>query len=190
MMDIDFRLRSDDQMTQLAIKNGIHSWQTLLKHVRGLPYGRNANRWDFGLVLKEGQGSCSSKHALLKSIATYHDMKDIKLILGIYKMNRKNTPGIGQALESFSIDYVPEAHCYLSFGKDRYDYTSPQSSFATIENDILSEIEIIPEQVSEHKITLHQDYIKNWIMVESILIDFDQIWKVRELCINNLSLKL
>ena len=47
------------------------SFEELIVKVKNLPYGRNANRYDFSLVLSENKGTCSSKHAFLKSFGRF-----------------------------------------------------------------------------------------------------------------------
>lgn len=87
-------LNSNKTLTYLAKSKGLHTWNELLYHVRQLPYGRNKSRTDFSLVISEAKGTCSSKHAFLKSIADENEFP-VKLILCLYKMSEKNTPGIG-----------------------------------------------------------------------------------------------
>jgi hypothetical protein len=186
-MNSNYPLSSKDQLTKLAKSYGIKSWIELTTFVKNLPYGRNKNRTDIGLVLSERKGSCSSKHALLKKIADLNNIPNIKLVLGIYKMNQSNTPKIGTALEQYTIDYIPEAHCYLSIDNKRLDFTSNKSGFENIQKDILQEIEIEPEQVSVFKVEFHQAYIKNWLLENGSEYDFNQIWVIREKCIENLT---
>ena len=70
-------------------------WDELVSYIKELPYGRISNREDLTLVLSEQKGSCSSKHVLLKTVAVENQMEDVGLFIGIYKMTRENTPGIG-----------------------------------------------------------------------------------------------
>ena len=55
------------------------------------PYGRNVATSDMLAVLNERKGTCGTKHALLKSLATERALP-IRLMLGIYEMNARNTP--------------------------------------------------------------------------------------------------
>jgi hypothetical protein len=56
---------------------------------------------------------------------------------------------------------------------------------------ILEEIEILPYQVNEFKVNYHQNFLKKWIENQNkksdFVINFDAIWKLREVCIYNLS---
>lgn len=186
-MKSNYSLDSKDQLTILLNSKGINTWSELTDFVQKLPYGRNSNRKDVSLVLKEEKGSCSSKHAFLKKIAELNNLVDCKLYLGIYKMNNVNTPNIGFELIDNQIDYIPEAHCYLSINGQKHDFTSVNSSFSKIENDIITEIEISIEQVDEYKVEFHKNYLRNWVKKSQPKFDFEEIWRIREKCIRNLS---
>lgn len=180
-------LHSDGYVTRLARELGIEDWNKLLQHVRALPYGRNANRSELDLVIREGQGTCSSKHAMLKEVALENQLDDVKLILAMYKMNLENTPGIGSHIEKAGLDYLPEAHCYLKLNGTRVDLTSAESDIGRIERDILEEIEIAPEQVSSYKVDYHKRYIEEWKAQEGLPQSFEELWAIREKCIASLS---
>lgn len=180
-------LSSQDAWTQLLVSEGISTWKDALEYVKKIPYGRNTNRDDFSLVVKENKGTCSSKHAFLKEIANRNGITDVDLIIGIYKMNEKNTQ-IGYILSDNQLKYLPEAHCYLRQKNKTIDVTNIHSEFEKLKNDVLVEISIQPNQVIEEKISIHQDFIKKWINDQKIALTFDQIWSIREQCIKQLSL--
>ena len=56
---ISTSLSSSDVLTQELNNSGIYSWEDVLIYVKNIPYGRNANREDLSLVLKENKGTCS-----------------------------------------------------------------------------------------------------------------------------------
>lgn len=180
-------LNASETLSSLMIAKEITNWQETLAYIKHLPYGRNSNRVDLSLVITEEKGTCSSKHALLKAIANENKIEAIQLILGMYKMNPNNTPGIGNFITESGLIYIPEAHCYLKINGERVDVTSPASSIAKIEKDILSEIEITPDQVAEWKVDYHKQFIRDWRISEGINMNFDGIWNLRENCISSLS---
>jgi len=165
----------------------LNNFLELIERVKQIPYGRNANRSDFSLVLKENKGTCSSKHAFLKDFADKNQIENVHLFIGIFKMNEQNTPKIAPLLTKNQLAYIPEAHCYLKVNGKVVDATTENSFFTTIEKDVLEEIEIQPNQVAEFKVTLHQKYIKDWITNKNISLSFDEIWTIREQCIQKLS---
>ena len=186
-MNSDYKLTSKDKLSELAKSNGIGTWNELTEFIKNLPYGRNINRTDFGLVLSEQKGTCSSKHALLKSIADLNNVPNVELIIGIYRMTESNTPKIGTELTENSIEFIPEAHCYIKINGKRTDLTSEQSEFKKIEKDIIQEREIEPKQVAEFKVDYHKEFIKKWLEETKSEFEFDHIWRIREKCIVNLT---
>lgn len=188
-------LTSKDNLTLQLQKLGITDWESLTNYIQNLPYGRNTNRHDLSLVLTEQKGTCSSKHAFLKKIADFNELKSIGLYIGIYKMNSANTPKIGNVLSenefSYTLGYIPEAHCYLKVNGKEYDFTNSTSDFEKLRQDILEEIEIEAHQINEFKVNYHQEFLKKWSTnqnkLSDFVINFESLWKLRERCILNLS---
>ncbi len=165
----------------------ISDFKSICIYVQKLPYGRNSNRHQPELVMKEAKGTCSSKHAFLKMVADRNQHNEVKLILGIFKMNHLNTPGIGNILVNAKVDFIPEAHCYLKIGDRRYDFTNSESDISKIQKDILGEKEIKPQSVAEFKVKFHQSFLKNWLKENETPYSFNEIWKLREDCIKALA---
>ena len=163
------------------------NFETLIEKVKNIPYGRNANRYDFSLVLSENKGTCSSKHAFLKDFADKNEIENVKLYIGIFKMNETNTPKLGDLLSNNKIKYIPEAHCYLKINQVPVDVTTVDSFYDKIKQDIVEEIEISPNQVSDFKVTYHKAFLKNWIKETNQNNTFEEIWEIREQCISKLS---
>ena len=68
-------------VTALFSEAGIEDFHGAARHLLGLPYGRTWDRSKPALVLTEGRGTCSSKHALLAELA--HELGlDVRLTLG------------------------------------------------------------------------------------------------------------
>lgn len=179
-------LTAKDNLTQQVLNLNIGNWGDLLSFIQQLPYGRNQNREDLSLVLSEGKGTCSSKHAFLKKIAMLNNIEQVKLLVGIYRMNKKNTPKIENTIAEHGLEYIPEAHCYLLLNNRRIDITSPLSNIDVLINDVIEEIEIEAEQVNEFKVEYHKNFLRNWIERESINKSFEEIWVIRERCIEKL----
>lgn len=86
-------------------------------------------------VLTEGRGTCSTKHALQRSLqpnSTYRSLS----CLGIYLMSEPNTPGVGSVITRHGLAEIPEAHCYLMHDGVRIDVTrettAPSEPIATV----------------------------------------------------------
>lgn len=159
----------------------------LIEKVKHIPYGRNANRFDFSLLISENKGTCSTKHAFLKDYADKNKIQNVKLYIGIFKINEENTSKIFPLLFENQINYIPEAHCYLKVDGIPLDITTSESFYAKIKNDILEEIEIEPIQVANYKVNYHKDFLKKWIIETNQNKTFNEIWTIREKCIQKLS---
>lgn len=175
----DFPLQSRSALAHDFLGLGLTSYHEAARYIQNLPYGRNSNRADFRLVLREQRGTCSTKHALLAQLAKEHNI-DVNLTLGMYEMNEKNTAGTGNILRYYRLDSLPEAHCYLMYNGTRFDLTRRVG--ATEQNvDFLMEETILPEQIGEYKVEQHRVFLRQWCV--AIGLDFNLAWKIREECI-------
>ncbi|SMC41307.1 hypothetical protein [Moheibacter sediminis] len=181
----DFILISEKSISKKFQKLEINSFSEAMKFIKNLPYGRNSNRENFLLVLNEMKGTCSSKHALLKKLAIENQKAEVKLMLGIFRMNGKNTPKIKNTLNEFNLDYIPEAHNYLKIHNQIFDCTTSNSSELNFVNDLILEIEIQPSQVIDFKVEFHKNFLNDWIKSKSFSLE--EIWIIREKCIADLS---
>lgn len=122
-MNYNFEIKSDQEISQLFLKNNCCDFHSASEFIRNLSYRRNLNKDNLATVFIDGCGTCSTKHAVLQKLAEENYQTDFKLILGIFKMNGNNTPQIKSVLETYNIDYIPEAHNYLKFKNEVLDFT-------------------------------------------------------------------
>lgn len=185
----DFELTSDQQFSAAFREVGVHSFVQACQYVARLPYGRNANRSDFELVLSEGKGTCSSKHALLAFLANENAQDSVELMVGIFLMSPETHPQLAAFFEQHQLTVIPEAHCYLRIEGKRFDFTTKDSSMERIESKIVREQRVEPNQVIDWKIKIHQDYISKWLQRNpQITYDFDTLWQLREEMIAQLAI--
>jgi hypothetical protein len=171
------------------IQAGLCDYREAARFVSCLPYGRNATVGDPLIVMHEGRGTCSTKHALLRRLAIEQGI-DVALVIGIYEMHERNTPGIKPTLNKYGLAMLPEAHCYLRFREFRIDVTheigaKPPETVARF----LYEEEITPEQIGAYKTTLHRNFLQRWLAETGTAAgrDIEEIWRIREECIAALS---
>jgi hypothetical protein len=173
------------EITRAFVSAGANDFRAAARYVHALPYGRNSSRTDPLIVIREHRGACSTKHAILARLA--HEQRlEIALVIGIYRMNERNTPGVGRVLAASGLEYVPEAHCYLRYLGDRIDVTREIASGpAEPIAHFLYEEDIAPEQIGDYKIALHQRWMREWIASPDgpSGLSFDELWKIREACI-------
>ena len=178
----NFALDGKARLDAAFVALGKRDYHAAARHVRRLPYGRNSDRADYGSVLEEGRGTCSTKHALLAALARDHGLP-VELRLSIYEMDGRNTPGVGPVLARYGLDGVPEAHCYLAYRGARVDLTRvvPTDPIQTF----LYEETIEPAGIGAYKVDLHRRFVREWTTEREL--DFGFVWRIREECIDALS---
>ncbi|MDZ7728144.1 MAG: transglutaminase domain-containing protein [Dehalococcoidia bacterium] len=180
----DFEIVTDGAASALARATGCTTFRETARQVWNLPYGRNSNRADPLLVLTEGRGTCSTKHAYLAALAREAGVP-LELVLGIYMMSEANTPGVGPVLDRHSLEAIPEAHCYLRVDGERIDLTHPPDALPGEPIDtFLHEEPVEPHQVGDYKQRFHRDYMGRWLQEPGAPpLTPDDAWAIREACI-------
>jgi hypothetical protein len=164
---------------------GIHNLYDAIHYIHQLPYSRISKKSDPSLVLTEKCGTCSPKHALIATLAKELNI-ELVLCTGILIMNAKNMPAIAGILKEYALNGIPEAHVYLKYNHQKLDVTFPnQNIFKSY--GYVKEMNITPEQITNFKDEWHRQAIEEWIKTEKLTYQLDEIWKIRELCINALS---
>jgi hypothetical protein len=182
--EFDFSIRTVGAISQCFLERGIRDFNSAVGFVHGLPYGRNVDKDNLLTVFSDCCGTCSTKHALLKQLAIEEGIEGVQLMLCIYKMGVANTPAARKVLERYGLPYLPEAHNYLRINGDILDVTRHGWSIVPYQDDIVSEIEIAPGQITEFKVAYHKQGISNWLTSEpSILYSAEELLAIREECI-------
>ncbi len=178
-------LKSVGPVTAAFMARGITDFQAAGRYLQALPYGRTANRAHFSAVLHESRGTCSTKHALLATLA-HEQQLPVVLTLGIYEMHDYNTPGVGVVLARYGLASLPEAHCYLTYTGTRIDVTRYGAEPTVPITQFLHEEAIVPEQIGVYKVTLHRQCMQEWVRNNPEMVKgqrFEDLWQIREECI-------
>jgi len=174
-------LRESELGLQLK-KCGVFTFDDALHYINNLPYGRNTNSKIIS-ILEDEKGTCSTKHAFLALLAQENNLP-VKLMLGYYKMNQRNTPQIGNTLNDYNLPFILEGHCYLKYHDQILDATFPGELKNKLDFDILDEQEISPLDL-HNKPFNHKKKLKQWLRSNPNypILDIELLWKVRERCI-------
>jgi hypothetical protein len=185
---LNFDIKPVGTISNHFLANNISTFSEASQFVRKLAYGRNENKADLTTVFADNCGTCSTKHALLKQLAVENNFTELKLITGLFRMNSSYTPKISATLKRHNLDYIPEAHNYLKYGNQILDFTNKTSKPADFENELIEETEIQTDQIADFKINYHKQYLTNWLeKQEALNLTLDELWKIREQCIADLS---
>lgn len=183
----NYRITSTESVSGLLLTQGIHDLMALYTWLRLLPYRRISDKNNLSLTIIEHCGTCSSKHAFFKSVCDLNGYAEFKLCFCVFKMTQGNTPGIGSVLADHGLDYIPEAHCYIKLGEQVIDVTKPEPLYESIRQDILMEEIVELPQLGEYKSKFHISYIDRWRQEIGVNFSTDELWRIREACIYNLT---
>jgi len=184
----DFIIQSKGIISKEFINRNILTFKQALLFVKQLDYGRNEDKNNLATVFTDNCGTCSTKHALLKKLADENNFEEVKLLVGLFKMNKVNTPEISKTLQRNQLEYIPEAHCYLKYEDQILDQTKINSKATDFLEYLIEEIEISPEQITDFKVNYHKSYLANWLAKnKQINLSINDIWKIREQCIQDLA---
>nr|MBC7612341.1 hypothetical protein [Pseudopedobacter sp.] len=182
----NFIIESKGPLSETFRELGIFDFENAALFIKNLPYSRNKNKSKLLSVFADKCGTCGTKHALLKQLATENKI-GVKLMIGIFKMNSLNTPKVAKILGLYGLSYLPEAHNYLRSSNQIIDCSHSKSSEADFINELMVEIEIYPEQIIDFKVAYHKAYLTNWIRENKIQLTLDELWEIREACVLALS---
>lgn len=186
---IEFTIKSFGPISKEFLNRNILSFNAATNFILHLPYKRNTDKTNLLSVFADNCGTCSTKHGLLKQLAIENDITDLQLMIGIVKMNASNTPQIKQRLINAQLEFIPEAHCYLKYNGHVLDYTKPNFKLNPTGDTLLTEIEIMPKQISDYKVQYHQTFIEDWLLSHpQINYTLSSLWELREQCIRDLEI--
>jgi hypothetical protein len=118
----DHPLESNGAVSSQFLQLGIDSFQQACRYVHELPYGYNSDRDDLMILFKEKMGSCTTKHAVIATLALELDLPVAKHI-GIYAMNEAIVSGTDRILQRYGLPHLPMIHCFLVHDRYRVDLT-------------------------------------------------------------------
>jgi hypothetical protein len=115
-------IKSGNIISDTFLSLGIRSFLEACRYVHQLPYGYNSDRDDLMILFKEKMGTCSTKHAVIASLAAELGLP-ITRGVGIYPMTEAVVTGTDKILAEYSLPYVPMIHCFLEYESYRVDLT-------------------------------------------------------------------
>lgn len=184
---INFSIHKDKGIISHEFLNrNIKDFHSACKFISALSYKRNSDKNNIQCVFDDLGGTCSTKHATLRKLALENNCNEVKLILGIFKMDAEYTGKIKNTLERSNLNYIPEAHNYLKIDEEYFDFTKPDSDYAQFKTKLLIEKEIEYDEICEEKISFHKVFLKKWVVEKNISFKLDEIWNIREQCIKDL----
>jgi hypothetical protein len=134
-------------------------------YVHDIPYGYNSTTDDILIIFKEGYGSCTTKHAVIATLAEELSIPVHKMI-GIYAMNEDIVTGTNLILDKYHLPYLPMIHCFLVYDSYRVDLTEGNNNGKkhSIEEFRFTE-KVIPNFSEKDEYLLYKKALKNQILI-------------------------
>lgn len=147
------------------INLGIKTFWEACVYVHELPYGYNSTTDDILIIFKERYGSCTTKHAVIATLAEELNIPVHKMI-GIYPMSEEIVTGTNRILEKYLLPYLPMIHCFLIYDSYRVDLTEGNNNGKnrSIEEFLFTE-QVIPNFSEKDEYLLYKKALKNYVMI-------------------------
>jgi hypothetical protein len=109
-------------MSRKFLELNISSFKEAAIYVHNMEYRYNSNKDDRMILFKDNCGTCTTKHAVIATLAEELDIPLYKYVC-VYKLTEEITTGVNEILKKYEIPYVPLAHCFLVYDKYSFDLT-------------------------------------------------------------------
>ena len=116
------RIEGEGPVSKAFFELGISSLHEACRYVHELPYGYNSDRDDLMILFKEKMGSCTTKHAVIATLAAESGLP-IEKSIGIYAMTEAIVAGAGTIIDKYGLPCVPMVRCLLVYGEHWVDLT-------------------------------------------------------------------
>lgn len=179
----NFDIKDNGSSSRLFLAHHITDFKTACTFIAGLPYKRNTNKEDLATVFTENGGTCSTKHAVLQKLCIENGYEQVKLVLGIFKMDGIYAPSIAPVLQAYGLSYIPEAHNYLLIEGTYLDFTDPGAAYNDFKDKLVQEEFIDYTQITTYKVQQHKRFLASWLQRTQLPYSLDELWQIREKCI-------
>jgi hypothetical protein len=161
---------------------GINGFTDACRYVHGLPYGYNTDRDDLMILFEENKGTCTTKHAVIATLAEELDLP-IEKNIGIYAMTEEIVTGTNEILAKYNLPYVPMIHCFLIYGEYRVDLSEGNINGKNLPiDDFLFTQQVEPNISAKDEYMLFRRALKDHILTRKEMAgkDITQILHARE----------
>lgn len=161
---------------------GVDNFIDACRYVHELPYGYNSDRDDLMILFKENKGTCTTKHAVIATLAEEMNLP-IEKHLGIYAMTEEIVTGTNKILVKYDLPYVPMIHCFLAYGNYRIDLSEGNDNGKNRPiDDFLFTQRIAPNISAKDEYLLYRNALKDHILMRKEMegVTLVQILHARE----------
>lgn len=161
---------------------GVKSFIDACRYVHALPYGYNSNRDDLMILFKENKGTCTTKHAVIATLALELDLP-IEKSIGINAMTEDIVKGTNKILGKYKLPYVPMVHCFLVYRNHRVDLSEGNNNGKNRSIEEFLYIQRVEPNISaKDEYLLYRKALKDYVLTRKEMagVDIKQILRARE----------
>jgi len=142
----------------------IRTFWDACSYILNLPYGYNSKTDDILILFNEGYGSCTTKHAVIATLAEELNIPVYKMV-GVYAMSEEIVTGTNDILKKYDLPYLPMNHCFLVYNSYRIDLTEGNynGKNRSIEDFLFTE-KVFPNISEKDEYLLYKKALKNYIL--------------------------
>jgi hypothetical protein len=178
----DKPISSGEVISDKFLSLGIDRFIDACRYVREMPYGYNTDRDDLMILFKERKGTCTTKHAVIATLAEELGLP-IKKYVGIYAMTQKIVTGTDIILDKYYLPYIPMVHCFLVYRNFRVDLSEGNDNSKNQSLDDFLYIEQVEPNISaKDEYLLYRKALAEHILTRKELagVSIKQILQARE----------
>jgi hypothetical protein len=164
------------------LKINIPTFLDACRFVHKIPYGHNSDRDDLMILFKENKGTCTTKHAVIGTLAAELELAIHKTI-GIYAMTEVIVSGTKEILHKYALPFVPMVHCYLVHDNVRVDLTEGNDNGKNCSIETFLYTQRVPPNISaKNEYLLYRSALKELLTIHEDLagIEMKTILHARE----------
>ncbi len=169
-------------VSRTFIDLGADDFASACRYVHELPYGYNSDRDDLMILFKEKMGSCTTKHAVIATLAAEMGIPVHKYV-GVYAMTETLVTGTGGILERYELPYLPMVHCFLVYKDHRVDLSEGNRNGKNGPiDDFLYMAKVGPNIPGKDEYRLYRNALKSHVLPlnEFSGVDLKTVLKARE----------
>ncbi len=177
-------LNSKGSISEAAQQLQLKDFHGVIEHIWNLRYYRVSESGRYDLVLPEGCGTCSTKHAALVALAHELEESAVQLQLALFIINHKTFPKLRKIFKEHPTKSFLEAHCFIVYKEQYFDFTFKGNSPLHSAQIYGEPIQISVSDIGKNKEQWHRKEMLHWCNENEL--DFALHWQLREACIQEL----
>jgi hypothetical protein len=167
----DSSISDNGLISREFLKLNIHTFLEAAYYVHKMPYGYNLDRDDLLILFKEKKGTCTTKHAVIGTLAVELKLPIYKTI-GIYAMTETIVSGTEKLLRSYKLPFIPMVHCYLAYDGVRVDLTEGNDNGKNCSIETFLHTQKVQPNISgKNEYLLYRNVLKELLTTQEALKD-------------------